>query len=158
MSAQQQEVADSNLKKVVVEGRRLGLDLIDGDSPRLMQDWAEQLFADLLPIAVWLDECHGSTEYAKVVKHFYMVLLNPALTLSGQILALQQAENGAQVLSDLSERYKAYFLAGDYQHYQASDFLAMATQSLAEQQQIEQADELSFDAYIAQYFAEKPCI
>ncbi|MDZ7903888.1 MAG: hypothetical protein U5L01_15755 [Rheinheimera sp.] len=60
MSADDQEVADSNMKKVVAEGRRQGLDLIEHGQPRLMQDWAEQLFADLLPIANWLDESTGS--------------------------------------------------------------------------------------------------
>ena len=158
MSAEQQELADVNLKKVVVEGRRQGLDLLENGSPRLMQDWAEQLFADLLPIAHWLDDSMGTDLYAKAVKQYYVTLLNPALTLSGKMLAMQQAPAGEKVLSSLSEQYKAYFLQGDYQHYQQSEFEALALSSIAEQQAIEQQDELSFDAYIAEYFVEKPCI
>ncbi len=158
MSAEQQDVADSNLKKVVVEGRRQGLDLIDNGQPRLMQDWAEQLFADLLPIAKWLDESMGSDQYAEVVKQYYVTLLNPALTFSGKMLAMQQGPDGERVLAGLSEQYKQYFLNGDYQVYPQAEFEQMAAVSLAEQQAIEQQDELSFDAYIEQYFAEKPCL
>jgi glutamate--cysteine ligase len=158
MSAEQQELADVNLKKVVVEGRRQGLDLLENGSPRLMQDWAEQLFADLLPIAHWLDDSMGTDLYAKAVKQYYVTLLNPALTLSGKMLAMQEAPAGEKVLSSLSEQYKAYFLQGDYQHYQQSEFEALALSSIAEQQAIEQQDELSFDAYIEEYFVEKPCI
>ena len=123
-----------------------------------MQDKAEQLFADLLPIANWLDESTGSDQYAAVVKQYYVTLLNPALTLSGKILAMQQAPAGGNVLASLSEQYKQYFLEGDYKFYQQAEFEQLAANSLAEQQEIEAQDELSFDAYIEHYFAEKPCI
>lgn len=158
LSQEEQAVADSNLKKVVAEGRRQGLDLIDRGAPRLMQDWAEQLFAELLPIAHWLDESFGADNYATVVKQYYVSLLNPAQTLSGRILALQQQEGSADVLTKLSQGYKDYFLAGDFKIYQQADFEEMATTSLAEQKKIEAQDELSFDAYIEHYFTEKPCI
>jgi glutamate--cysteine ligase len=158
MSAADQDLADSNLKKVVAEGRRQGLDLIENGQPRLMQDWAEQLFADLLPIANWLDDSMGSDQYAKVVKQYYVTLLNPALTLSGKILAMQQAPAAGNVLGSLSEQYKQYFLEGDYHFYQQAEFEQMAVSSLAEQLEIERQDELTFDAYIEHYFAEKPCI
>ena len=42
----------------------------------------------------------------------------------------------------------------DYQIYSEAEFEKMAEQSLLEQQQIEQADDLSFDQYLERYFAD----
>lgn len=158
MSAEQQEVADQNLRKVVSDGRRQNLDLIDEGQPRLMLDWAEQIFADLMPIARWLDTAYGGEQYQAVIKQFYLCLLDPAQTYSGrvlnQLLAVQQ-DNSQQTLQ-WSEQYRQQLLQGDYQYYQQQDFLRMAQQSVLDQQQAEQQDSSSFEQYLQQYFAEDP--
>ena len=43
-----------------------------------------------------------------------------------------------------------------YQYYSAEQFTDTATQSLLAQQQVEQEDNVGFDQYIEQYFAEVP--
>jgi len=156
MSAEQQEVADQNLRKVVTDGRRLNLELQDGAHPRLMQDWAEQLFAELMPIAHWLDGAYGSDKYQTVLKHFYLSLLDPGKTFSGQLLSLLQAshDDNSQFSLELAVKHQQTLLAGTYQFYAESDFRQMTNDSLNAQQQIEQQDTLSFDSYLAQYFVE----
>ncbi|HEX5793003.1 MAG TPA: glutamate--cysteine ligase, partial [Rheinheimera sp.] len=47
LSGAAQSVTEQNLKKVVTEGRRRNLDIIQHGQPRLMLDWAEELFADM---------------------------------------------------------------------------------------------------------------
>jgi glutamate--cysteine ligase len=156
MSTEQQELADQNLRKVVTDGRRLNLELLDGTTPRLMQDWAEQLFADLMPLAHWLDSAYGGNNYHAVVKQFYLSLLDPAKTFSGQLLAqlkASQQDNSAFSLA-LAAKHQQSLLAMDYQFYAEAEFRLMAEESLKAQQQIEQQDSVSFDSYLQQYFVE----
>jgi glutamate--cysteine ligase len=72
------------------------------------------------------------------------------------MLQANQQDNG-QVNLQLADLYRQQLLAGEYQHYQHAEFMQMAADSLAEQQQIEAADTVGFDQYLQQYFAEKPC-
>lgn len=164
LDAQAQAVTEQNLKKVVTDGRRLNLDLDYQGQPRLMQDWAEEIFAELAPIAAWLDDAYQSSDdpelsYQGVLKHFYLSLLDPTRTLSGKMLALLEAEQQdcGTVNLRFADLYRQQLLSGDYQYYSSEDFVRMAEESLQQQQEIEAADTLSFSAYLQQYFAEKPC-
>ncbi len=158
LSAQQQTVTEQNLKKVVAEGRRTGLEIMQHDQPRLMLDWAEELFADMMPIAQYLDAAYQSERYSAAVKQFYLGLLDPAQTFSGKLLQQllhTQQDNGSYMLQ-LSAQYRTQLQAEPYQFYNEAQFVQAAEQSLLKQQQTEQADLLSFEQYIAEYFAEVP--
>lgn len=162
--AQAQAVTERNLKKVVTDGRRLNLELDQDGQPRLMQDWAEEIFAELSPLAAWLDDAYQSADdparsYQGILKQYYLSLLDPARTPSGKMLAMLQAnqQDNGKVNLQLADLYRQQLLAGDYQHYQQAELLQMAADSLTEQQQIEAADTVGFDDYLQQYFAEKPC-
>lgn len=158
LSAAEQSITEQNLRKVVTDGRRTNLELLDNNQPRLMQDWAEELFADMMPIAKHLDTAYGNERYTAALKQFYLSLLDPAQTYSGkllnQLLAKQQ-DNGSFILQ-LSKQYREQLLAQPYQFYDESQFVQAAAQSIAQQQLIEQQDSLSFEQYIAQYYAEVP--
>ncbi len=136
-------------------------------NPRLMQDWAEQLFADLMPLARWLDQAHAPasatavdalqpTAYQDVMKQFYLSLLDPAQTFSGKVLnqLVAAQHDNSSVSLQLSEQYRQQLLTSDYQYYSEAEFQQWATESVAAQQQIEAADSGSFDDYLTQYFAE----
>jgi glutamate--cysteine ligase len=158
LSAPEQTVTEQNLKKVVTEGRRTNLEIMQDGQPRLMLDWAEELFADMMPVAQYLDSAYNSTAYSKALKQFYMGLLDPAQTLSGKLLNQLLAgphDNGSFMLQ-LSAQYQQQLLQQPYQYYSDAQFAAAAQTSLQRQQQIEQQDTLSFADYIAQYFAEVP--
>lgn len=156
MSAEQQDVADQNLRKVVTDGRRLNLEIMDGQTPRLMQDWAEQLFAEMMPLAHWLDGAYGGEQYQTVLKHFYLSLLDPSKTFSGQLFAKLTASkmDNSEFGLAMAAKHQQELTASAYQCYSEADFLQMASESLAAQQQIEQQDSVSFDTYLAQYFVE----
>lgn len=164
LDAEAQAVTEQNLKKVVTDGRRLNLELDQNGQPRLMQDWAEEIFAELSPIAAWLDDAYQTADdtersYQAILKQHYLALLDPTRTLSGKMLGLLQAnqQDCGAVDLQLADLYRQQLLAGDYQYYQPEDFNRMAAESLAEQQQIEAADTVGFAEYLQQYFAEKPC-
>lgn len=158
MSAEQQQCTEQNLHKVVSEGRRKGLELIQDGKPRLMLNWAEQLFSDMAPIAGWLDDAYKTTKYQDALKTFSKCLADPSETVSGkflQYLLSEQRENGSYILS-LSRQYKQQLVSEPYQYYTESQFTDAARLSLQQQQKIEQADSLSFEQYLKQYFAETP--
>ncbi len=158
LSAAEQAVTEQNLKKVVTDGRRSTLELLDNGQPRLMQDWAEQLFADLMPVAQYLDNAHQHTKYSAAVKQFYLSLLDPAQTYSGRVLArlLATQQDNDDMMLQLSAQYRQQLQQQPYQHYSEQQFIAAAALSLQQQQQIEQQDTISFAHYIEQYFAEVP--
>ena len=151
-------MTEQNLKKVVTDGRRHNLELIQDGQPRLMQDWAEQLFADMMPIAKWLDEVYQSDRYQAAMRQYYLSLLDPAQTPSGKILnhLLSSRQDNGHYMRELAETYRSQLLAESYQVYTEEDFVSAAITSLTKQQQIEAADTLSFEQYLAEYFAEVP--
>lgn len=158
LTAEQQTVTEQNLKKVVAEGRRNNLEIIDNGQPRLMLDWAEELFAEMMPVAQYLDNAYSDERHSKALKHFYMGLLDPAQTFSGQLLnklVAKQQDNGSFMLR-LSAQYRQQLLQDQYQYYTAEQFAAAAAESLVKQAEIEQQDNVSFEQYIAQYYAEVP--
>ncbi|MDX3773291.1 glutamate--cysteine ligase [Chromatiaceae bacterium AAb-1] len=158
LSAEQQDQTEQNLRKVVTEGRRNGLELLQDQQPRLMLDWAEQLFAEMMPVARWLDQAHGGGDYQDTLKQQYLCLLDPGRTLSGQLL--QQLQNtgldNGELMLQLSEQYRQQLVQQPYQYYNEADFVAAAARSLEQQTEIEAADTLSFEQYLKQYFAEVP--
>lgn len=158
LTAEAQAQSEKNLKLVVTDGRRNSLELSDNGQPRLMQDWAEQLFADMMPVAHYLDNAHGHTKYSDAIKHYYMSLLDPAKTPSGKVLnqLLANGQDNGELMLMLSTQYKQQLQQAGYQHYSEQQFVEAAALSLQVQQQIEQQDNISFEQYIAQYFAEVP--
>tara|TARA_R110002126_G_scaffold43475_30_gene124659 strand:- start:36 stop:1622 length:1587 start_codon:yes stop_codon:yes gene_type:complete len=158
LSDEQQTVTEQNLRKVVTDGRRQNLELLENGSNRLMLDWAEQIFADMMPIANWLDEAYQGSAYQAALKQFYLCLLDPAQTLSGQLLnqlLATQQDNGHFMLAK-AEQYRTQLLDENYQFYSEDQFAAAMKESEQQQRQIELADTLSFDQYITDYFAEVP--
>jgi len=158
LSAAEQTVTEQNLKKVVTDGRRINLELIQDGQPRLMQDWAEQLFADMMPIARWLDDAHSSSRYQGALKQYYLSLLDPAQTPSGKVLnhLISQRKDNGRYMRQLAEAYQQQLLQESYEIYTESAFSEAVTTSLQQQKDIEVSDTLSFDEYIQHYFAEVP--
>lgn len=158
LSATEQAITEQNLKKVVTDGRRTNLEIQQNGQPRLMLDWAEELFADMMPLAQYLDTAYATQGYSAALKQFYLGLLDPSQTFSGKLLnqlLAQQQDNSSYTLT-LSATYRQQLLQEPYQYYSAEQFTDAATQSLLAQQQVEQEDNVGFDQYIEQYFAEVP--
>lgn len=158
LSAAEQTITEQNLKKVVTDGRRNNLELLCEGQNRLMQDWAEQLFADMMPVAKYLDSAYENQKYTAALKQFYLCLLDPAQTYSGKLLnqlLTTQQDNGG-VLLQLSAQYRQQLQQQPYQYYNEQQFTDAAALSIQAQKQIEQQDSISFEQYIAEYYAEVP--
>ncbi len=159
LDKQQQTVTEQNLKRVVAEGRKPTLELQDGAHSRLMQDWAEEIFADLSPLAAWFDLQYDTSSYQQDLHQWYLALLDSSRTLSGQVMQhlLDSQMDHSTFNVQLAALYRQQLLHGDYQFYSEQQFRQMAAQSLQEQRDIEEADTVPFEQYLQQYFVEKPC-
>ncbi|CAB0150382.1 Glutamate--cysteine ligase [Pseudidiomarina piscicola] len=150
----EQQVTEQNFTKVVLDGRNPRLTLNDNGYDRPISDWLEELFADLQSVAKFLDT-DDDTSYQDTLAEHYQMVLNPELTLSGQMLAIMRdetIENGCLGLR-LAEQYKAE-LTQPLSYFSEADFSDWRDASLAEQKSRETMDaNTSFDEFLSDYFA-----
>jgi len=127
-----------------------------GDASVRLGDWAAEILTNVAAVAEVIDSHEGGASYMDSVRLMRQLVEDPAATPS------------ARVLSDLEETRSSFFeyvlaLAANYSDYFASiaplDDARKAVlekeafDSLRRQQEIEEADEISLDDYLQQYFS-----
>lgn len=144
----------ANLNTVVTRGRDPELQLqIDGKEQSIAA-WGKWLTTQLQPLAKLLDSNENSERYQQALSHIAPRFAAPELTSSARVLSMLQetnTDNGELALS-LSKAYKSELIAQGYQIWSDQYFQQEKLNSLAKQQKIENADNLSFDEYLQQYF------
>ncbi len=159
MDWDEQVIADDNFTRAVMDGRNPRLTLLQNGFERPISDWLEEIFADLQPLAQLFDQAHGTDAYTKVVADQYRAVLNPELTLSGQVMAqlkAQNLDNGALGML-LASQYKQAFNS-EFSFFSQDEFERMRDASIAAQQQREEQDQgTSFDTFLEEYFKQAAC-
>jgi glutamate--cysteine ligase len=137
-------------------GREAGLALVRGAQEVGLVEWGRQLLAECEPIAAALDAAHGGAGY------------RDALTAAGAALGDPESLPSARVLRamarDHDNSYVRFVLALSLAHRKALRGLPLpraveerltrlARDSLAEQERIEAADRVPFEAYRRQYLS-----
>lgn len=148
-----QETED-NLRAVVEHGRDPALTLSDSAEAKPMTQWAEDIFTGLRKIAEVMDRNTTTPEFTQAVEKEWQKIVDPALTPSAKILSVLlngQQDNGALGI-ELAEKYKLELAQSDYQYIDGPMLEHQAKGSLAKQVEIEQADTMSFDDFLADYF------
>ncbi|MGM0430056.1 MAG: glutamate--cysteine ligase [Pseudomonadota bacterium] len=157
MSWEQQQQADKNFTKVVMQGRDPRLSLQQNGIDRLMADWLEELFADFTPLAKALDDSAGDKRYQNHLADLYEWVLNPERTLSGQILGLLKEENrdNSNLGMQLATQYREQFINEPLSYYAQSDFTQWAQESeQAFADRYKQDNKVDFDTFLANYFSQ----
>lgn len=143
-----------NLNTVVTRGRQPDLQLqIDGKEQSIAA-WGDWLTTQLQALAKVLDSNENGDRYQQAISHIAPRFTDPELTSSARVLSMLQeknTDNGELALS-LSKTYKAELATQGYQIWSDQYFQQEKLNSLAKQQKIENADNLSFDEYLQQYF------
>lgn len=106
-----------NWRKVVLEGRKPGLELQIGCHGEVLtlQAWAKRVFADLRVIAETMDAALGGDAYQAVCAKLETWIENPELTLSAQILAEIKQHGGlGKTGCALGNEYRAVNLQHQY--------------------------------------------
>ncbi|MGI2055575.1 glutamate--cysteine ligase [Shewanella baltica] len=143
----------ANLKAVVLEGRKPGLELLTADGSCSLKSWLEELFDALQPLAVLLDG--EATDYQVALAHWRKAVEDPNLTLSGQVLqnVINKGQDHGQWVMTLAQQYYQFFVDYPLSSETIAQYQAEASSSLNKQAELEAAQRsVSFDDYLEDYF------
>lgn len=143
----------ANLKSVVLEGRKPGLELLTSTGALPLKTWLATLFDELQPLAKLLDG--EATDYQAALAHWRRAVDDPTLTLSGQVsqhLIAKGEDHGHWVMT-LAQQYYQYFIDYPLSDETIAQYQAEAKSSLEKQAALEaEQSAVSFDDYLEDYF------
>ena len=155
ITADERKDIDYNHGAVARRGREPGLTLRKHGRMIVMQEWAREIIGAMQGVAEQLDAGAGQ-EYRKALGAGAALLEEADQTPSARVL--RELRDSGQSLGDyglaLSRRYRDYFRdlpPEASQHYQTLEIEAQA--SLDRQCWIEEHDTLTFEEYLAAYYA-----
>jgi len=160
----EREHTKNNLLLTAIKGRDPNLLLHDvvRNEPRLLREWVQDIFEQLLPIAQARDndssfepnETEADGPFTRATKA-QLHKVNTNQFPSARVLDVMREnkegflEFGMKMSLKKEEIFKAHPLSEEERkHYQS-----LATESLREQQELEESDKISFEEYLQQYFA-----
>jgi glutamate--cysteine ligase len=145
-----------NLEAVVNRGRKPGLVLDRSGRDITMTDWAEEHLDGMRPVAELFDRAHGGNEYAAALEAQAASLADPELTPSARIL--REMREGDipffRLAMNYSERWARTFRERTLDAAAQEALVAEAARSLSAQAELEASDSISFEDYLASYFAQ----
>lgn len=151
------ELADiqANHLAIARRGREPGLKLARGGEPVARAAWALDVLQAMQPICELLD-AGPESGYGDALANAKAAAADPEQTYSARLLA-EQAAAGVPFADfglQLAANYREYFLGlGDDINQHHASLVAESAASLQRQRDIEAADSLSLDDYLARYYA-----
>lgn len=155
-----QEIAANarNQHRVAERGREPGLALERGGAQVLLSDWLAELLQALEPVAAQLDaaqaDAHGAHQAA--VRAAAQALAQPELLPSARVLREMEQSFGGSFLEFAkaqSRWVQQTLLAQPLSAQRQAQLQQQSADSLAEQAQLEAAQQLPFAHYLAQYLS-----
>ncbi len=157
LDAEERRMIDDNQMAAALRGRDPALVLQRRREPAVrLRDWAVEILGCLQPISELLDSGESGRPYAAALTEQCQVLADPERTPSARMLAVMRAsgQNFFRCAQHLSEQHRAHFQARPLPEQRTRFFTEAAERSLREQAEIEVADEVSFDEFLRDYFAQ----
>lgn len=152
MSSQELECAKLNWNRIILEGRKPGIEITMGCGSyhEPMAKVGHQLFKDLLRVADVLDHHDEKQHYRKVCERLDVMFDYPELTLSARTLQAISDLGTAKFGLALASQYKKQLLSEPLAVLTDNDFVQQRYISLEKQKKLEENDKVSFDEYLAQ--------
>nr|WP_275658976.1 glutamate--cysteine ligase [Shewanella sp. Isolate11] len=153
---QDEKAISSNLNAVIVEGRKPGLQLNRHGESVDIHTWLTELFDQFAVLAKLLDG--EQSDYQDALAHWQLAVDDPEQTLSGKIMAeltSQQIDHSTWV-KGLAKQYSQQLMEYPLTAETEANYRDAAEVSLQEQAQLEADSVLSFEAFLNDYFADKP--
>lgn len=147
---------DGNLDAVCYWGRQPGLELHRNGKTILLREWAVELCAAMVGFAEILDSGETAAPYQAALQEQIEVARDPDRTASARILADMKKHNEGyyHFAKRMSLQHQRYFLDLPVAQEQFKTFSKSVEKSLADQEAIEDADKISFDEFLNNYFAQ----
>jgi glutamate--cysteine ligase len=119
-----------------------------------LQDWGAELLEKMQPVAEILDRAHQSKDYQSALHKMQAAVDDHQLTPSALLLAeMQQRKETFYAMSMRKAReQREDFLSRELDLDTEQKFIALAKQSLQQQQDLEKSEQLSFDEFLCNYW------
>ncbi|WP_065188688.1 glutamate--cysteine ligase [Shewanella woodyi] len=153
-AAQEAEIS-SNLSRVILEGRKPGLELSRNGESITLSAWMNQLFDDLERLSVLLDDGSDGAYHQALIR-WRAAVDDPERSISGLImkeLKSAQTDHGYWVKA-LAETYFNTLNEYPLPESVEQQYRQAAAESIEKQRVMEVETNQSFDAFLAEYFAE----
>lgn len=145
-----------NQRRMVYRGRDPALALLRGETETPLRAWATQLFEEMGSVANLLDMNSTTPIHGDAVNAQRPALHDADLTPAGRLLAEMRDSRKTYFQTALqhARQHRDHFLSAPLNEDRNQHFKALARQSLADQTAIENADDLSFEAFLARFYAQ----
>ncbi len=143
-----------NLSAVVNRGREPGLVLEDDEESRSLESWANELLDGIAECAGALDAANSTDSYTTAIAAQRPKLSDPEQTPSARVLREMREKSlpfSALALS-YSKQWARHFRERPLSEEKIAELREESTTSLARQSEIENADAISFEDYLAAYY------
>ncbi|MEH6544136.1 MAG: glutamate--cysteine ligase [Porticoccaceae bacterium] len=154
--AEENRHMQENQHNVVYRGRDPQLELNIKSQNKTLPEWAAQLFTAMTPVAATLDRACGGKNYGGALQSLTPTITNPALTPAARVLAEMQ-ESGKtyfRTAMDHAVQHREYFLDSALDPATTELYRELAAESHNKQRAIEAENELDFDSFLANYYAQ----
>ena len=148
----EQSIIEKNQAEVVNRGRAPNAHIQEGDVKTPIEAWGQQYVTAMQPLAALLDQSYATQLYSQALERMMARLHEVDETLSAHMIADTIRHGGtwgfgSYMAQQHAHAYEQHLLRPETQTY----FDEIAVQSIQQQQQLEQAQGLSFADYVAQY-------
>ncbi|WP_371972097.1 glutamate--cysteine ligase [Acinetobacter sp. AL9] len=148
----EQSIIEKNQAEVVNRGRAPNAHIQEGDVKTPIEAWGQQYVTAMQPLAALLDQSYATQLYSQALERMMARLHEVDETLSAHMIADTIRHGGtwgfgSYMAQQHAHAYEQHSLRPETQTY----FDEIAVQSIQQQQQLEQAQGLSFADYVAQY-------
>lgn len=156
----EREVAD-NSAFVASRGREPGLTIRDQGQERSVADWGDQVLQEMRPIANAMDREKYRPHYLSIIERELELIHNPDLTPSARIMHCLRGEGGRTPMSyhrfitDLSRCHVARSRKIGLTPAEKAKVVADAKASFQKEKKlVKESEKISFEEYLANYFAQ----
>ena len=152
ISDAEQSRIERNQAEVVMRGRAENASIVDEKGEHFIEDWCNDLMQQMTVVAQLLDDSAQTELYSQALFKMQERIDEVDETLSARLVEDTVEHGGTWYLgSDLAQQHAEYYanrrLSAETEQY----FTQLAEQSLQQQQQLEQENDISFEQYIAAY-------
>lgn len=154
ISAKEQIEIDQNLELVAHRGRDCQLRLLRQDKEIKLKDWAYEICSSMLAICELLDLDNPEQPYSSVLKRQLDVVADPERTPSALMLS-EMRKNGEgffHFAQRMSLQHKRFFDDWRLDQERKQMLEKEVVRSTAQQNIMEDSDEISFEHFLEQYF------
>ncbi|MDJ0956605.1 MAG: glutamate--cysteine ligase [Arenicellales bacterium] len=157
ISTDEQKKIDHNQQTVACCGRTPSLKLLRNSTQVLLQQWANEIYQAMLPVAEILDQSEEGSPYSKALGAEFSAIEDPEQTPSARLLEdmRRNEQSFFHYAMDVCEQHNEYFQRLDMPPERVTFFEKEARVSIQRQKEIESADQISFEEYLERYFAQQ---